>query len=1006
MAVREMKTKLCYLFVVFTFSGFLKAEASGMLEAFVGEPKLEIQQIFAGERFPNVVVTTEGTVLATWSRENYRVRRSEDGGRSWGPQIAVGTGIHAGGVTVDQSTGYILVFTEQGHPPSPFSMYRSKDDGKTWQKVDDVTIHEDVNGNIPSLHMCEAGMTLEHGAHSGRLIRPARVYGSPNNYNTAIYSDDGGQNWYPTAPFPELRTGEGSVAELSDGSLLYDSRINATAQDRPEPTKRRFAWSHDGGDSWDDWRIMDVLPDGPEDMVYGLMGGLTRLPVQGRDILIFSNVDNSSSDAYTYKGREFSDRFSGRRRGTVWASFDGGQSWPIKRLVYEGPFAYSSLAAGRAGTASQGWIYLQFEGGPRGHHSDGQMARFNLSWVLNGQLTGDGELPEDIYEIRSALQERPGPESDERLLTLPASFCDSESPVLFEKDIFYQGMDGYHTFRIPALIEAPDGTLLAFAEGRRDSPRDNGDVDTVLRRSFDGGKTWQPTQIVWADGTNTCGNPTVVVDQIKERIWLFMTHNIGTDTQRQISTGTSEGVRTIWSCYSDDNGDTWSEPVNRFEEVQPADVRWDATGPGNGIQLLHGPNKGRLVIPANGRNIQSDDHGRTWYEGTRLPAGTSEATIVELNSGTLMRNSRATGGLRDHRCRIVNYSDDQGQSWSDLQVRDDLPCPICQASVVMHKIPGLGERVLLFANPSKYEDDDSTSHDRRLRMTVRKSHRDGQVFENSKVVFPRDAAYSSIAGMSEGQIGLLYENGNDWPYRRITFSKFSPEWIKDPGLLRLNFEQYEQGQWLSNTPNAITGISPYGFSATARRPLLVVPGSGIDDSNSAVRFDQRSGSIYVDDDHSRGRLNFDSDMSFVIRVVFRTESHQDGGASGAGALVAKDVGPSRPSWWLRVQDGRARFLMDDGESSVSIYSDKLVSDGKWHDLTVFRNADSRRLYMILNGRISNPVSDFTEGDFVNENNVAIGSFNNGTSRFVGDIERVEIAAELVGVSGSGLFCYD
>ena len=128
-----------------------------------------------------------------------------------------------------------------------------------------------------------------------------------------------------------------------------------------------------------------MLPDGPRyrgserrDACYnghfGMAAGLIRLPVSGRDILIYSNADHAGHERVCM---------------TAWGSFDGGGTWPIKRLVYEGPSAYSSLGAGRPGTSSEGWIYLQFEERQGG----GRMARFNLSWLLNGERTGDGHLP-------------------------------------------------------------------------------------------------------------------------------------------------------------------------------------------------------------------------------------------------------------------------------------------------------------------------------------------------------------------------------------------------------------------------------------------------------------------------------------------------------------------------------------------------------------------------------------------------------------------------------------
>ena len=110
------------------------------------------------------------------------------------------------------------------------------------------------------------------------------------------------------------------------------------------------------------------------------LDGLVRLPVAGQDILVFSNIDTPRAT---------------RERSTVWASFDGGQTWPIKRLMYDGPSAYSSLTAGRPGTPSEGWIYLHFEGGPAG---GSQVARFNLTWLLQGEATGDGNVPRELRE--------------------------------------------------------------------------------------------------------------------------------------------------------------------------------------------------------------------------------------------------------------------------------------------------------------------------------------------------------------------------------------------------------------------------------------------------------------------------------------------------------------------------------------------------------------------------------------------------------------------------------
>ena len=354
----------------------------GSIKSFLGDPRMELHPLYGNERFPNIVVTLDGTVLATWGSKDIRVCRSEDGGKTWGEPVTIANpGFHGGGTLVDETSGDILVFVEKMHPPAPLTVFRSQDDGKTWRPEIGM-ISPDSRGNLPSMHMNEHGITLRHGPHRGRLVRPARYYGKrndraewPNHYTTAIYSDDHGKTWRTSDPFPENGTGEAAVAELSDGRIYYNSRVHWQA--RPKNTRRRSAWSYDGGQTWKDWQVVDVLPDGHQHRSYGCMGGLVRLPVAGKDILIFSNIDTSQAK---------------RERATVWVSLDGGITWPVKRLVYDGPSAYSSLTAGRPQTASEGWIYLHFEGGPKGGST---VARFNLAWLLGGEPTGNGTVPDE-----------------------------------------------------------------------------------------------------------------------------------------------------------------------------------------------------------------------------------------------------------------------------------------------------------------------------------------------------------------------------------------------------------------------------------------------------------------------------------------------------------------------------------------------------------------------------------------------------------------------------------
>jgi sialidase-1 len=344
-----------------------------------GNEAFDVQQLFDNERLPNVVTATDGTIIAVWGWNNVRVRRSEDGGKTWGPEIPIRDGLNSGGALVDEDNGDILIFTEDTHPPAPLHMFRSKDHGKTWVE-EEITIHPDSKGNVPSMCMNERGMTLQRGKYAGRLIRPSRVYAGGNgteywhlHYTNAIYSDDGGKTWQASEPFPVYGTGEAAIEELSDGTLYYNSRRHKST-DGQSPRWRYTAISRDGGHTWEDAKISDVLPDGNQHSDYGLMAGLVRLPVRGYDILIFSNIDVPKQERD--EDLPFEKRGAERVKGTVWASFDGGKTWPVKRLVEEGNFAYSSLTAGKAGTPSEGMIYLLYE-----TNGGAKMARFNLAWV-------------------------------------------------------------------------------------------------------------------------------------------------------------------------------------------------------------------------------------------------------------------------------------------------------------------------------------------------------------------------------------------------------------------------------------------------------------------------------------------------------------------------------------------------------------------------------------------------------------------------------------------------
>ena len=134
----------------------------------------------------------------------------------------------------------------------------------------------------------------------------------------------------------------------------------------------------------------------------------------------------------------------------------------------------------------------------------------------------------------------------------------SAEPFNQQVDVFQSGTEEYHTFRIPSVVVTNRGTVLAFCEAHRFHYLDAGDIDIVLRRSFDGGRTWGDLQVVWSDGVNTCGGPTVVVDRITETVWLHSHWNHGADWQPEVQSGIGKDTFRAYVTHSTDDGATWS----------------------------------------------------------------------------------------------------------------------------------------------------------------------------------------------------------------------------------------------------------------------------------------------------------------------------------------------------------------------------------------------------------------------------------------------------------------
>ena len=345
--------------------------------------------------------------------------------------------------------------------------------------------------------------------------------------------------------------------------------------------------------------------------------------------------------------------------------------------------------------------------------------------------------------------------------------------------LFTGGEDGYHTYRIPAIIVTSRGTLVAFCEGRKHGRSDSGDIDLLVKRSTDGGRVWSEQRVVWDDGANTCGNPCPVLDRETGIVWLLMTWNDGGDTESEILAQTSKDTRRVFVTRSSDDGVTWAEPGEIAPHVKPPNWTWYATGPGARIQIERGAHRARLLAPCDhieagtkrgySHVIYSDDHGETWQLGGSTPQPqVDECEVVELTGDRLMLNMRNYD--RSERSRQVAISHDGGLTWGDQHFDPTLIEPACQASIRRYSWPEQGENIILFSNPA--------SDSSRVNMTLRLTHDEGKTWPIAKTLQPGPSAYSCLAVLPSGDIACLYEAGQNHPNESIILAMLTLDWLK------------------------------------------------------------------------------------------------------------------------------------------------------------------------------------------------------------------------------------
>jgi hypothetical protein len=360
-------------------------------------------------------------------------------------------------------------------------------------------------------------------------------------------------------------------------------------------------------------------------------------------------------------------------------------------------------------------------------------------------------------------------------LLMSGANLDAE-PLLQHGDVFVSGQNGYFAYRIPAIETAPDGSLLAFAEGRKFNLGDPGyegnDIDLVAKRSTDGGAHWSPMKVIEDPGDGwSAANPAALVDRPTGRIWLFYLRSKPGRNTETARPGTDDSQ--ILARTSDDNGVTWSEPIDLTTVSRDmADPKWrcSVVGPGGGIQTRDG----QLAVPVwrfepwGAFAMFSEDHGRTWLRGESVPglAG-DECQLVELADGRLALDIRQQAGPH----RWLAISTDGARTWSKALPGQKVTPVCCAIERYSLKASGDDRDRILWTGPKGPG---------RSNLVVRVSYDEAQTFPHERAVLAGPAAYSDITVLKDRTAGVLWERGADRGYQFITFTRFNREWLEPP----------------------------------------------------------------------------------------------------------------------------------------------------------------------------------------------------------------------------------